>query len=194
MNSSLLFANPLRSRASSSVPNHLRMLFLRTTLVSISLLSTMSKAHYAPPSLTGKPTKALVPPGKCQIPDEFLSVALLERVPVSPTSSVFRFGLPNPCAPLNLSTCACLLAKANIIRKNDDQQEDNAEEVVIRPYTPISTNELKGCFDLLVKDYGPGAKMSRHLHEIKVGDTIDFKPPSDNGKSPCWWEVLALRP
>jgi cytochrome-b5 reductase len=67
------------------------------------------------------------------------------------------------------------LAKANILRNNDNQQEDNAEDVVIRPYTPISTNELKGCFDLLVKDYGPGAKMSRHLHEIKVGDTIDFK-------------------
>jgi cytochrome-b5 reductase len=139
----------------------------------------MSKAQYAPPSLTGKPTKALIPPGKCQISDEFLSVPLLERVPVSPTSSLFRFGLPNPSAPLNLSTCACLLAKANIIIQNDDNDnqevDNNAEDVVIRPYTPISTNELKGCFDLLVKNYGPGAKMSRHLHEIKVGDTIDFK-------------------
>jgi cytochrome-b5 reductase len=94
--------------------------------------------------------------------------------------------LPDPSAPLNLSTCACLLAKANININEDNIDHVNANanananedevEVVIRPYTPISTNDLKGCFDLLVKNYGPGAKMSRHLHEtIKVGDTIDFK-------------------
>jgi cytochrome-b5 reductase len=119
----------------------------------------------------GKPTKALVSPGKCQITVDFLSVALLERFPVTPTSGLLRFGLPDPSAPLNLSTCACLLVKANI-----------GEEVVIRPYTPISTNELKGCFDLLVKDYGPDSKMSHYLHEMKVGDTIDFKHVPANVK------------
>lgn len=132
----------------------------------------MSKANYQPPSLIGNPTKALVPPGKCQFTEDFVSVPLLERIPVSSTSSVLRFGLPDTSAPLNLSTCACILAKAEI-----------AGEAVVRPYTPISTNELKGCFDLLVKDYGPSAKMSRLLCEdLKVGETVDFKHISFNVK------------
>jgi cytochrome-b5 reductase len=49
-------------------------------------------------------------------------------------------------------------------------------EDVIRPYTPISTNALIGCFDLLVKDYGPDAKMSHELcTRMNVGDKVAFK-------------------
>jgi len=129
----------------------------------------MSKANYTPPSLTGKPVKALVPPGKCQFTVDFTSVNLLERVSVSPTSSVLRFELPDKSAPLNLSTCACVLAKKTI--KNDNGEVEN----VIRPYTPISTNALTGCFDLLVKDYGGEAKMSKALCEMKIGEALEFK-------------------
>eukprot|EP00980_Cylindrotheca_fusiformis_P002245 scaffold517_cov119-Cylindrotheca_fusiformis.AAC.28 len=140
-------------------------MFFCSYILIASLVITMSKANYQPPSLTGKPTKALVPPGQCQFTDELKSVPLMERIPVSSTSSVLRFGLPDTSAPLNLSTCACILARAEI-----------GGEEVIRPYTPISTNELKGCFDLLIKDYGSGAKMSKHLCEdLKVGETVDFK-------------------
>jgi len=124
----------------------------------------MAKASYNPPSLSGKPELSLVAPGKCQFTEEWTSVPLLERIPVSKTSSVLRFGLPDKTKPMNLSTCACILAKASI-----------ASEDVVRPYTPISTNELVGCFDLLVKDYG-GNGMSNHMCKIlKVGDTVDFK-------------------
>lgn len=90
---------------------------------------------------------------------------LLERVPISKTSSVLRFGLPDGTKPMNLSTCACVLAKA--IVKNQD---------VIRPYTPISTNELVGSFDLLIKDYGGETGLSNHMCKtMSIGDTIDFK-------------------
>lgn len=145
----------------------------------------MSKATYEAPSLTGSPTRSLVPPGMCQFNDDFTSVPLLERVKVSPTSSVLRFALPDKSLPLNLSTCACILARAKLPHnadkdKNSDSKSDkenNGElEDVIRPYTPISTNELKGCFDLLIKDYGENGYMSRHMcHDMKVGDEIDFK-------------------
>jgi cytochrome-b5 reductase len=48
-------------------------------------------------------------------------------------------------------------------------------EDVTRPYTPISTNRQVGTFDLLVKNYGDSAKMSRRLHEIEPGDeSISF--------------------
>lgn len=132
----------------------------------------MSKANYLPPSLNSKPTKALVPPGQCQFTEDFVAVPLLEKIPVGKTSQVLRFGLPNTSSPLNLSTCACILAKAEI-----------SGETVIRPYTPISTNDLVGCFDLLVKDYGSTAKMSKHLcQDLKVGDTVEFKHIAFNVK------------
>jgi cytochrome-b5 reductase len=49
------------------------------------------------------------------------------------------------------------------------------DEEVIRPYTPISTNALLGCFDLLIKNYGSQGLLSRYLHEMKVGDYLAFK-------------------
>ena len=107
--------------------------------------SSQVEMNYSlPSSLASPPTKATVPPGECQFGDQFTPVKLLENIPVSPTSFVLRFALPEETKSLGLSTCACLLAGANI--------ESNGEtEMVVRPYTPISTNADIGCFDLLVK-------------------------------------------
>lgn len=149
-----------------------RVLTGYTTILSV--FSAMSKATYDPPSLGGKPTMALVPPGKCQFTDEWTAVPLIERISVSPTSSLLRFGLPDRGAPLDLSTCACILARAKIMSEGESGEEE--EEDVVRPYTPVSTNALKGCFDLLVKDYGMTGRMSHHLcHTMAVGDPIEFK-------------------
>jgi cytochrome-b5 reductase len=115
--------------------------------------------------------KALVPPGKCQFTDELIEVALIERTQVSPTSAVLRFGLPDPTKPLNLSTCACILATATM----------NGEQIT-RPYTPISTNAEAGHFDVLVKHYGPTAHMSKYMHEMKPGDKLAFKHIGPNVK------------
>lgn len=121
-------------------------------------------------SLSGSPTLALVPPGKCQFTEEFQSVPLLARTQVSETSSVLRFALPNILQPLNLSTCACILAKADL------PDRDGIMEAVIRPYTPISTNADVGHFELLIKDYGEQGRMSTYLTEdLKIGDKVDFK-------------------
>lgn len=120
--------------------------------------------------MTGPPVSSLVPPGMCQFTDTFQAVPLLEKFPVSETSSVLRFGLPDKAKPLNLSTCACILAKADLPDRAGN------EECVIRPYTPISTNADVGYFDLLVKDYGENGRMSTYLTEdLNVGDSIDFK-------------------
>lgn len=143
-----------------------------SVFLCILIIVTMSKANYNAPSLSGKPSKNLVPPGKCQFTDEFVSVPLLERIAVSSTSSVLRFALPDTSAPLNLSTCACILAKAEI-----------GGEAVVRPYTPISTNDLTGCFDMLIKDYGENAKMSKLMcQDLKVGESVEFKHIAFNVK------------
>jgi len=78
---------------------------------------------------------------------------------------------------MNLSTCACILAKASIHNKDEAKDED-----VIRPYTPISTNELVGSFDLLIKDYN-GNGLSNHMcKNMAIGDQMDFKHISFNVK------------
>lgn len=120
---------------------------------NVRLLST-TMSENLPSSLTGPPVASLVKPGLCQFTDQFHAVPLLKRYHVSETSRVLRFGLPDDSKPLDLSTCACLLAKANL------DGED-----VIRPYTPISTNADVGYFDLLVKDYGKDGRMSTFLTE-----------------------------
>jgi len=126
-------------------------------------------------SLTGEPTLSLVPPGKCQLTDIFESLKLLERIEVSSTSSVLRFGLKDESKPLNLSTCACILAKAELDSENKEGLDEGKKEAVIRPYTPISTNDLIGSFDLLVKNYGADGRMSNHLCTAPIGTMVDFK-------------------
>ena len=125
-----------------------------------------------PSTLQGKPVQALVPPGSCQFGQDFTAVKLLQRWQVSDTSCVVRFGLPDPSRPLNLSTCACLLAKAEI----DSGANAGSTEAVVRPYTPISTNAQIGSFDLLIKNYKENGTMSRYLCEdLREGDSVDFK-------------------
>jgi cytochrome-b5 reductase len=125
-----------------------------------------------PPILTSPPVSALVKPGNCQFGPEKVKVPLLERTQVSKNAKLLRFGLPDSSKPLNLSTCSCILAAANC--KGED---------VVRPYTPISTNQLVGSFYLLVKDYGPDSKMSYHIcDEIKIGDCVEFKHIDKNDK------------
>ena len=67
-------------------------------------------------------------------------------------------------------------------------------ELVIRPYTPVSSDEDRGYMDLVIKVYfknvhpkfPDGGKMSQHLENLKKGETIDVRGPSGlliyNGK------------
>mmetsp|Transcript_43080 Transcript_43080/g.48165 ORF Transcript_43080/g.48165 Transcript_43080/m.48165 type:complete len:451 (-) Transcript_43080:236-1588(-) len=213
--------------AITRIPTILLLLLLLLS-AAVVVQVVMSEAIYAPPSLIGKPIKALIGPGNCQLrEEEWIAIPLLARIPVvvSKTSSsststststaslssyVLRFGpLPNKLLPLNLSTCACILAKGKIrtasaatasasasasATPSETGTQDGDDEKgsirtttttttdVIRPYTPISTNNVRGCFDLLIKDYG-GAGLSHHLcHTLQVGETIDFQHTALNVK------------
>jgi len=126
-------------------------------------------------SLSGEPALNLVPPGECQLKDTFQSLKLLERIDVSHTSTVLRFALTDTTKPLNLSTCACILAKSELPVDKKIAGDDQKLETVVRPYTPISTNNLIGSFDLLVKNYGENGRMSTHLCSSPIGTFVDFK-------------------
>ena len=84
-------------------------------------------------SLSSRPPKCnIVPPGVCQFTPSFTSVPLLERIPAGEggTSYILRFGLPDGEKSMGLTTCACVLAGADLV------DNKNGEVVkVVRPYT-----------------------------------------------------------
>ncbi|KNC83081.1 hypothetical protein SARC_04658 [Sphaeroforma arctica JP610] len=167
----LVFSNCKRSLRFS--PTHT---YKFNPFLSIRNMS-VSPAKSVPDTLVSGPNAHLVAPGKCQFGSDFTSVSLLKRWKVSETSSVLQFSLPKTDEPLNLSTCACILAKADL------PDRDGKTEAVIRPYTPISTNSQVGTFDLLVKNYGKDGRMSTHLvEELKENDTVEFKHIDKNVK------------
>ena len=59
-------------------------------------------------------------------------------------------------------------------------------ELVIRPYTPTSSDDDLGYVDLVIKVYFPnvhprfpdGGKMSQYLEKMELGSTINFRGPS----------------
>jgi len=79
----------------------------------------------------------------------------------------FHFALESPDQELGLPVASCILVSANI---------GEGGKAVIRPYTPVSSNDEKGYFDLIVKKYETGV-MSKHLHQMKVGSTLEVKGP-----------------
>lgn len=108
-------------------------------------------------------------------PDTFIDFKLAEKIIVSPDTRIFRFALQTPEHILGLPIGQHMYLKATIDGKE-----------VMRPYTPISSDDDVGHFDLMVKVYfknvhpkfPEGGKMSQYLEGMKVGDTIPVRGPS----------------
>jgi len=115
---------------------------------------------------------ALAPPGTSQIEGKWAGVRLLERLEVAQDVMLLRFGLPDAHKPLGLSTMACILVRG---------AADSGLESVVRPYTPVSTNDQLGSFTLLVKVYPEGV-MSRHLGSRELGQHVEATHSSGNVK------------
>ena len=86
----------------------------------------------------------------------------------------FRFGLASPNHILGLAVGKHIYLSTKI---ND--------EVVKRPYTPISCDDDKGYFDVMIKVYKKmpprfpdGGKLSQYLDDMKIGETIDVQGPT----------------
>ncbi|XP_065830977.1 NADH-cytochrome b5 reductase 1-like [Oscarella lobularis] len=60
------------------------------------------------------------------------------------------------------------------------------DDLVIRPYTPVTSDDEIGYFDLVIKVYfanvhprfPDGSKMTQHLESLEIGDAIDVRGPS----------------
>jgi len=90
-------------------------------------------------------------------------------------TALFRFALPSHEHVLGLPIGQHIYLSAKI---ND--------ELVVRPYTPTSSDDDKGYFDLVLKIYRAnvhpkfpnGGKMTQHLDKMEPGDSIDVRGPS----------------
>eukprot|EP00667_Euglena_gracilis_P017503 EG_transcript_18452 len=99
-------------------------------------------------------------------PDVFVPFKLLESIPLSRDSALFRFELPPETPEMGLPVASCIVTRYK-------QAEG---EYVIRPYTPTTLDDTKGHFDLVVKKY-PNAKMGGHIFGLKPGDMLEVKGP-----------------
>lgn len=99
--------------------------------------------------------------------DSYSPFPLIEKTLVSHNTRIFRFALPSESSTLGLS-----LGRHISLRANIDGKE------IRRPYTPITSEQCLGHFELLVKIYPePYGLMSRHLDAIRIGDCIDVRGP-----------------
>ncbi|KAM3926015.1 NADH-cytochrome b5 reductase 3 [Leptodactylus fuscus] len=100
---------------------------------------------------------------------------LVDKEVISHDTRRFRFALPSPEHILGLPIGQHIYLSARI--------DGN---LVVRPYTPVSSDDDKGFVDLVVKIYfrgihpkfPEGGKMSQYLEALKIGETIDFRGPS----------------
>ncbi|XP_007893601.1 NADH-cytochrome b5 reductase 3 [Callorhinchus milii] len=119
--------------------------------------------------------KASGPPITLEDPNLKYPLRLIDKEIVSRDTRRFRFALPSPQHTLGLPIGQHIYLSARI-----------DGELVVRPYTPVSSDDDKGCVDLVVKvyfkgvhpNYPNGGKMSQYLESLRLGDTIDFRGPS----------------
>lgn len=108
-------------------------------------------------------------------PNTKYPLPLIEREEVSHDTRRFRLGLPSPEHVLGLPVGQHIHLSVKI----DD-------DLIIRAYTPVSSDEEKGYVDLVIKVYfknvhpkfPEGGKMSQYLNNMKLGETIDVRGPS----------------
>ncbi|XP_066446957.1 NADH-cytochrome b5 reductase 3 [Eleutherodactylus coqui] len=108
-------------------------------------------------------------------PDIKYPLRLIDREVISHDTRRFRFALPSVEHILGLPIGQHIYLSARI--------DGN---LVVRPYTPVSSDDDKGFVDLVVKIYfkgihpkfPDGGKMSQYLEGLRVGETIDFRGPS----------------
>ena len=89
---------------------------------------------------------------------------MAEIIPKTHDTSLFRFKLEEE-QTLGMTVASAVLVKADLEGKTN-----------IRPYTPTSKVTDIGYFDLVIKRYEQGI-ISKHIHNLKVGEKLAVKGP-----------------
>jgi len=104
---------------------------------------------------------------KVLIPDAFQDFKLIQKTSTSHNVAIYRFALPRETDILGLPIGQHMSLAAT---------PKGAEKEIVRSYTPISSDEDKGFFDLMIKSY-PQGNISAHMATLKVGDTMKVRGP-----------------
>jgi len=99
-------------------------------------------------------------------PTTYLPFTMIERIEVSHNTRIFRFQLPENTS-LGLPIGKHVSLRAQTIYN---------PKPIFRSYTPITDEDDKGYFDLLIKVY-PLGTMSRHLDDLSVGESVQMAGP-----------------
>jgi len=102
-------------------------------------------------------------------PKEFLSFKVLENERLTHNTHRVRFEMPNNAAS-GLHVASCLVVRVML------PEADGTMKAAVKPYTPVTSPDTRGHMDLIVKGY-PTGKVSKHIVQLKVGDTVDMKGP-----------------
>lgn len=108
-------------------------------------------------------------------PQKKIPFKLVDKKIVSHDTRRFRFELQSPEHILGLPVGNHMYLSAKI---------DGS--LVIRPYTPVTSDDEVGYFELVIKvyfknvhpKYPDGGKMSQYLDSLEIGDTVDIRGPS----------------
>ncbi|EYC35686.1 hypothetical protein Y032_0999g3344 [Ancylostoma ceylanicum] len=108
------------------------------------------------------------------------ALPLAEKIEITHNTRKFRFRLPSESHVLGLPAGQHVYLSAKIDGK-----------LVVRTYTPVSSDDDLGYVDLIVKfgllvvyfrgvhpKFPNGGKMSQHLEQLEIGETIDFRGPA----------------
>ncbi|MCJ1410623.1 NADH-cytochrome b5 reductase [Ptychographa xylographoides] len=103
-------------------------------------------------------------------PNAFQEYELKEKTVLSHNVAIYRFNLPTSNSILGLPIGQHISVTAQC-PKPDGTMAD-----VTRSYTPISSDEDPGHFDLLIKSY-PTGNISKHMAQMQVGQTLKVMGP-----------------
>lgn len=107
-------------------------------------------------------------------PKKWIGFELIEKVEISPDTRLFKFKLPSEEHRLGLPCGYHMFTQAIIDGK-----------LVMRAYTPVSSDDEKGFFTLCIKVYfagvnpkfPDGGKMSQYMEGMEIGDNLKVKGP-----------------
>jgi len=98
--------------------------------------------------------------GHSHLPNEDgVKISFYSKVQVSKDGYVLRFLLPNSEHITGFKTCQYIKLES-VLR--------DSNEILSRPYHPISLDTDKGFIDILIKECGINAKFSHHLLNLQV--------------------------
>jgi len=113
-------------------------------------------------------SKLLKAGNKALHPVEWRDFELVEKRQISPNTAIYRYALQTNGHTLGLPIGQHISISATVDGKE-----------VARSYTPISSEEDVGYFELLIKTY-PGGAVSTFVDTMVVGDKIRVRGPKGN--------------